>query len=55
MAEFCKKCFVEKILNTSEQMDYYKGKLKIIMFEDSDFCEGCGEIAQVVNYVTSED
>lgn len=51
MAEFCKKCFIKKLLTSSEREDYNNGKLKIVMLEGSDFCEGCGEVAPVVNYI----
>ena len=54
MAEFCKKCFIDNLLNSSERMDYENGKLKLVMFEEPDFCEGCGEIVPVVNYVIKE-
>ena len=54
MAEFCKKCFIEKLLTSYERRDYDDGKLSIVMYEDEDFCEGCGQIAPVVNYTIRE-
>lgn len=54
MAEFCKKCFIDNILISSERAEYENGKLKIIMFEEDDFCEGCGKIAPVVNHIIKE-
>ena len=48
MSEFCKKCFVEKLLDTKSKMLFKKGKLKITLSEENDFCEGCGAISPVV-------
>ena len=48
MSEFCKKCFVEKLLDTKSKMLFEKGKLKITLSEENDFCEGCGAISPVV-------
>lgn len=44
MAEFCKKCFKEKIAVPSDNIT----DDMIIMSEEDDFCEGCGEIKPVV-------
>ena len=55
MAEFCRECFIDKLLTASERADYESGKLKIVMFETPDFCEGCQEIIPIVNYVIRED
>ena len=48
MAEFCEKCFVEKLLNPTEQMLYDAHKIVIQLTEQPEFCEGCGEILPVV-------
>lgn len=48
MAEFCKKCFIEKLTF---------GEIKeeqIIESNDYDLCEGCGEIKHIVLYVKEE-
>ena len=41
MAEFCKECFKELLFN-----DYEDDQL--IISEDDDLCEGCGEFKPVV-------
>ena len=41
MAEFCKDCFKQLLFNGYEDD-------KIILSEDLDLCEGCGEFKQVV-------
>ena len=41
MAEFCKNCFKEKIDPTAEED-------KIILSEDAELCEGCGEEKRIV-------
>lgn len=52
MAEFCEKCFVEKLLTAKEQQRYKEGGLKITLSKELDFCEGCGKIKRVVvNYI----
>ena len=51
MAEFCKECFINRILSSSEKEKYNKRHLKIVMFNEPDLCEGCGEILPVVNYI----
>lgn len=48
MAEFCKKCFVENLLDSNERELYEDGKLVIIETTDKDLCEGCGEYKPVV-------
>ena len=48
MAELCKKCFIETWLELGEFKAYENGNLKIIMIEDTDFCEGCCEVTSVV-------
>lgn len=44
MAEFCKKCFKEKLTvpsdNISDDM--------LVMSEENDYCEGCGKFGLVV-------
>lgn len=54
MAEFCRECFVNKILDSKEQELYEEGKLEIIESTDDDYCEGCGKILPVVIEVTKE-
>ena len=51
MAEFCKECFINNILNSSDKEKYDNGYLRIVMFNEPDLCEGCGEILPVVNYI----
>ena len=41
MAEFCKQCFI------NIEPEYVKNK-EIVVSEDDDFCEGCGEFKPVV-------
>ena len=48
MAEFCKECF-KRI-----EGDFFKDK-EIILSEDDDLCEGCGEFKQVVIGVATID
>ena len=49
MAEFCKECFKRCI--EPGAIDKY-----IVISEDEDLCEGCGEFKQVVvEYNTEED
>lgn len=54
MAEFCKECFVKKLLSTKEQQRYKEGRLKINLSKEFDFCEGCGEIKCVVVSCSNE-
>ena len=42
MAEFCRECFYRMIGNRDD---------RLVMSEESDLCEGCGEIKPVVLYV----
>lgn len=56
MAEFCEKCFVEKLLTAKEQQRYKEGRLKITLSKELDLCEGCGEVkCIVVNYSDEGD
>ena len=48
MAEFCRECFVNNILDSKEQKLYEERKLEIIESTDDDYCEGCGKIVPVV-------
>lgn len=48
MAEFCKECFLDKICAPSDKMD----ESRLIMSEELDFCEGCGNVDFVVVYAT---
>lgn len=54
MAEFCKECFVNKLLNSKEQKLYKEGKIEIVESIDNDYCEGCGKIVPVVIEATKE-
>ena len=51
MAEFCKECFIKNIAvpldNTTDEM--------LIMSEEVEFCEGCGEIKPIVVTVNSKE
>lgn len=56
MAEFCEKCFVDKLLPTKEQQRYKNGRLKITLSKELDLCEGCGEVkCVVVSYIDEGD
>lgn len=56
MAEFCRECFVNKLLSSEEQQRYKEGRLKIVLSKELDLCEGCGDIKQVVvNYSDEGD
>lgn len=56
MAEFCEKCFVEKLLTEKEQQRYKEGRLKITLSKELDLCEGCGEVRFIVaNYSDEGD
>lgn len=48
MADFCKKCFVEKLLTPAEQQEYKSGTLELKLSEEAYFCEGCSAIQPVV-------
>ena len=48
MAEFCRKCFIETFRPSKEE------EQKIIMSEESDLCEGCGEVKPFVLYVAEK-
>lgn len=47
MAEFCRECFVEKLLPPQEEIDH------IVMSEENSFCEGCGAYGEVVYAVST--
>ena len=49
MAEFCKECFIRNFHPTEKEI---KG---IVLSEDNDYCEGCGEIKPVVEYLTNDE
>lgn len=53
MAEFCKKCFVEKMLNSAEKKEYKNGNLTIVTTaeDDVDYCEGCSTLGPVVDHI----
>lgn len=42
MAEFCKKCFINKLLTSKEREDYKNNKIEIIMSDSYTLCESCG-------------
>ena len=42
MAEFCKECFIKHLKPTKEEEEH------IILSEEVDFCEGCGNYDYVV-------
>lgn len=48
MAEFCKDCLLE-------MMDVDLKKNKIILSDDDDICEGCGNIKPVVVEIISKN
>lgn len=48
MAEFCKECFLKFIWHTPSD------GTQIILSEEPDLCEGCGEIKPVVVAVKTE-
>ncbi len=50
MAEFCKECFMKKIAVPSDNIT----DDRLVMTEESEFCEGCGEIKPVVIEVKEE-
>lgn len=48
MAEFCKDCFINYLLDNKDRKAYENGKLKIKMSKETDLCEGCGKMKPVV-------
>lgn len=44
MAEFCKKCFKEKLTTSSDNIS----DNALIMSKENDYCESCGEFGPVV-------
>lgn len=48
MAEFCKECFVQKLITLQERKDYVVGKYKIIESNDADICESCCQLKSYV-------
>jgi len=57
MAEFCKDCFPNSLMITSEQEQLAQGKLKLIMSTDNDItlCEGCCNITHYVIAVAESE
>ena len=51
MAEFCKECFKRKLTVPSDGIT----DEMLVVSEDVDFCEGCGEWKPVVLYVNWAD
>lgn len=45
MAEFCRKCFIESLYPSQEDIDL------IVMSEDETMCEGCMNWGQYVDYL----
>ena len=54
MAEFCKQCFIEHIMNSREQALVEQEKITFVLSENNDLCEGCGEFLPVVIQVIEE-
>ena len=48
MAEFCKRCFIDRLMDSRDQTLYKQEKITLVMSEDNDFCEECGKILPVV-------
>ena len=48
MAEFCKECFMKKLITPQERNDYKIGKYKIIESNDNDICESCNQLKPYV-------
>ena len=55
MAFSCKECFIHTWLIVPEMKKYKDGKLRIIMTEDNDFCEGCCRVGPVVDYIEEDE
>lgn len=51
MAEFCRRCFIDKMLDYREQEEYDAGELTVQMSDDDDLCEACGSIGPIVERV----
>lgn len=51
MAEYCKECFIKKILTTDENKEYEDGLIEIVETNFNDLCEGCGKFVPVVDYI----
>ena len=45
MADFCKKCFIEKLHPTEKEIK------SIVLSEEDGFCESCNEFKPVVEYL----
>lgn len=45
MAEFCKDCFIEHLHPTASEI------CRIVMSEEEDYCEGCGQFKPFVLYI----
>ena len=48
MAEFCKKCFIEKLRATEDEIK------RIVLTDFNDYCEGCGTIGKVVDHLADD-
>lgn len=51
MAEFCKECFINKLMSSKERKDYKNNKIEIIMSASYALCEGCGNITNFVDFI----
>ena len=51
MAEFCRKCFVDKLMTSKERENYRNNKIEIIMSDLYTLCEGCGNITNFVKSI----
>lgn len=48
MAEFCEKCFKQKLISSDEQKLIESGEIQVFVSDWDDLCEGCGKIVPVV-------
>ena len=48
MAEFCKECFIEVLMDSRDQALYEQGNITLVVSKDNDFCERCGKVLPVV-------
>lgn len=49
MAEFCRECFINHLGPSQDEID------RIVMSEEYDLCEGCGNWGPYVDYIDCED
>lgn len=48
MAEFCKECFIDLLCPSEDEIN------RIILSDDEDLCEGCGQYKKVVSYIRAK-